>query len=63
MIRCDRSSIVVSQPIIAAVINFVALTQIIEISHTATMLTALSDSYNYLVVPKYNSILVHYCDK
>ena len=57
MIRCDRSSIVVSQPIIAAAINFVALTLaisqiIIEISHTATMLTAASDSYNYFVVPK-----------
>ena len=57
MIGCDRSSIVVSQPIIAAAIHFVALTLaisqiIIEISHTATMLTAVSDSYNYLVVPK-----------
>ena len=54
MIRCDRSSIVISLPIIAAAIHFVALTlsQIIEISHTATMLTAASDSYNYFVVPK-----------
>ena len=57
MIVCDRSSIVVSQPIIAAAINFVALklaiSQIInEISHTTIMLTAASDSYNYVVVPK-----------
>ena len=57
LIVCDRSSIVVSQPIIAAAINFVALklaiSQIInEISHTTIMLTAASDSYNYVVVPK-----------
>ena len=57
MIGCDRSSIVVSQPIIAAASHFVTLTLaisqiIIEISHAATMLTAASDSYNYLVVPK-----------
>ena len=67
MIGCDRSSVVVSQPIIAASSNFVALTLaisqiIIGISHTDTMPTAASDSYNYLVVPKYNSVLVHYCD-
>ena len=51
MIGCDRSSIVVLQPIIAAAIHFVApltlaISQIIiEILHTATMLTAASDSY------------------
>ena len=44
MIGCDRSSIVVSQPIIAAAIHFVALT------YTATMLTAASDSYNAMVI-------------